>query len=146
MQGLSPRQRIASSRDELAGLAAEVETAGASRGPRVPVMQPADLRDRDDAALTGWFDLAGRRRKTPFHELLHPTTIRLRRDDADDVGHLMAELLADCQQASTVVRAWNDPVAAELAAEDLDLGFEKPDAGVPAGRKPAVTPRAALVY
>ena len=42
------------------------------------------------------------------------------------------ELLANREQPGTVVRARDDPVAAQLAAQDLDLGSEEPDAGVPA--------------
>jgi len=45
----------------------------------------------------------------------------------------MVELLADRQQAGAVVRARGDTVAAQLATEDLDLGFQKTDAGVPTG-------------
>jgi len=40
--------------------------------------------------------------------------------------------LADRQQAGAVVRAQDDPVAAPLAAQNFDLRFEEPDAGVPA--------------
>ena len=45
----------------------------------------------------------------------------------------MVEFLADGEQPGAVVRAWDDPVAAQLTAEDLDLSLEEPDAGVPAG-------------
>jgi hypothetical protein len=45
---------------------------------------------------------------------------------------VVVELLTDRQQPGAVVRAWNDPVTAQLAAEDLDLGLEEPDAGVSA--------------
>ena len=43
----------------------------------------------------------------------------------------MVEFLADGQRAGAVVRAWDDPVSPELAAEDLDLGFEEADEDVP---------------
>ena len=69
---------------------------------------------------------------SPRHSLDDPATIRLRRDDADHVGNIVVELLADCQQKSAVVRAGNDPVATELSAEDLDLGLEEADVGIPA--------------
>jgi hypothetical protein len=44
----------------------------------------------------------------------------------------MVELLSDGEQSGAVVGAGDDPVAAKLATEDLDLGFQEPDAGVPA--------------
>ena len=44
----------------------------------------------------------------------------------------MVEFLADCQEPGAVVRVGHDSVATDLAAEDLDLGFEEADAGVPA--------------
>ena len=44
----------------------------------------------------------------------------------------MVEFLADCQQPGAILRAGYDPVAAELAAEYLDLGFEEANAGIPA--------------
>jgi hypothetical protein len=34
------------------------------------------------------------------------------------------------KQPRAVVRAWDDPVAAGFAAQDLDLGFHEPDASV----------------
>ena len=36
------------------------------------------------------------------------------------------------RQPGAVLRAGNDPVAAELASEDLDLGFEEADAVIAA--------------
>ena len=65
-------------------------------------------------------------------QLLHPARICLRRDDADHIRDVVAELLTNRHQASTVVRARNDAVAAQLAAQDLDLCFQEPNAGVPA--------------
>jgi len=38
------------------------------------------------------------------------------------------------QEPSAVVRAGNDPIAAELAAEYFNLGFEESDAGVATSR------------
>ena len=58
----------------------------------------------------------------------------MRCDDADRVCDVVVELLADRQQPGAVIRARNDPVAGPLAAENLDLGFEEPDAGVPTSR------------
>ena len=46
----------------------------------------------------------------------------------------MVELLTNRQQPGAVIRARDDPVTTELTAEDLDLGFEEPDAGVPTSR------------
>jgi hypothetical protein len=54
------------------------------------------------------------------------------RDDADHVRDVVVEFLADRQQPGAVVRAPDDRVAAQLTAEDFDLGFEEADAGVPA--------------
>jgi hypothetical protein len=45
---------------------------------------------------------------------------------------VVVEPLADREQPGAVVRAPNDAVAAQLAAQDLDLGFQEPDAGVAA--------------
>jgi hypothetical protein len=41
------------------------------------------------------------------------------------------EFAADGQQPGTVVRAGDDAIAAQLAAEDLDLCLEEPDASIP---------------
>lgn len=68
----------------------------------------------------------------PCTLLLNATTIRLRRDDADHVRDVVVELLTDHKQPGTVVRARNDAVTAQLTTEDLDLGLEESDAGVPA--------------
>ncbi len=57
----------------------------------------------------------------------------MRRDDADQFRDVVVELLVNRQQPGAVVRARDDPVAAQLATEDLDLGFQKTDAGVPTG-------------
>jgi hypothetical protein len=40
------------------------------------------------------------------------------------------ELLANRQWPRAVVRAGHDLVTAELAAQDLELGLEEPDAGI----------------
>ncbi len=56
--------------------------------------------------------------------------MRLRSDD-DRVGHVVVELSADRQQAGAIIRARNNTVATELAAEYIDLGLDEPDAGVP---------------
>jgi hypothetical protein len=71
-------------------------------------------------------------RPSTFPQLLNPATIRLRRDDSDYVRDVVVEPLADREQPGAVVRAPNDAVAAQLAAQDLDLGFQEPDAGVAA--------------
>ncbi|RIK67525.1 MAG: hypothetical protein DCC66_11415, partial [Planctomycetota bacterium] len=47
-------------------------------------------------------------------------------------SHVVVQFSAEGQQPGAVVGTGNDPIAAELAAEDLDLGFQKPDAGVAA--------------
>ncbi len=65
----------------------------------------------------------------PSPQLRDPATIRLRRDDPDHVGDLVIELLTDRQQPGAVLRAGDNPVAAQLAAEDLDLSFQEADAG-----------------
>jgi hypothetical protein len=70
-------------------------------------------------------------RPPPFPQFHHPPGIRLRRYDADDLGHVVVEFPADCQQPCPVIRAGNDTVAAELAAEYIDLSLQEPDAGVP---------------
>jgi hypothetical protein len=46
----------------------------------------------------------------------------------------MVEFPTNCQQARAIIRAGNDTVAAELAAEYIDLSLEEPNAGVPAFR------------
>ena len=51
---------------------------------------------------------------------------------ADHARDVVVELLADRQQAGTIIWIGDDAVAAELAAEDFDLGLQRPDAGVPA--------------
>jgi hypothetical protein len=43
----------------------------------------------------------------------------------------VVELLTNRQQPRPVVRAQEGPVAAELAADDIDLGFQEADTGVP---------------
>jgi len=65
-------------------------------------------------------------------QLFHPARIRLRCDDADHVRHGMVELLPDHPQPGAVIRARDDAVAAQLAAQDLDLNSEEADAGVTA--------------
>jgi hypothetical protein len=60
----------------------------------------------------------------------NPATIRLRSEDAYRVRSGVVELLADRQQPSAVVRARDGPVAAELAAEKLDLGVPEANASV----------------
>lgn len=67
--------------------------------------------------------------------LLHQSArIRPWRDDADPVGHLMIELRIDGEQPRPVIRAQDDAVAAEPAAEDADLGFQEADVCVATGR------------
>jgi hypothetical protein len=60
-------------------------------------------------------------------------TIRPWRDDADHVSDVMAKLSADGQQLRSVVRAGYDAIAAELAAENVDLSFQETDSGVASG-------------
>ncbi len=44
-------------------------------------------------------------RFAPFPWLRHPAPIRPRRDDADHVGNIVVEFLADCQQPGAILRA-----------------------------------------
>jgi hypothetical protein len=46
---------------------------------------------------------------------------------------VVLQLLPDRQQPGAIVQVRDDPVAAELAAKDFDLGFQEADAGIPAG-------------
>jgi len=85
-----------------------------------PSQVPDDIRAADTLRLA------------PCTQLLDPTTICLWRDDADRVRDFMIELLTDGQQPGTVLGARDDPIPAQLAAEDFDLGFQKPDARDPA--------------
>ena len=82
-----------------------------------PAQIPNDLRPANSPGLA------------PCTQLLHPATIRLRRDDADPVRDVVVEFLADGKQPGAVVRARDNPVAAQLATEDLNLGFQEADAG-----------------
>ncbi len=70
----------------------------------------------------------GRRPSRSSH---HPADISLGRDDTDDIGHVVVEFLADRKQSGAIVRAWDDAVAAELAAQYIDLSLEEPDTGIP---------------
>jgi len=69
-------------------------------------------------------------RLPPFPLLHHPARIGLRRDDAYNVGHVMIEFPADCQQARPILRTGNDAVAIELATEDFNLGNQESHAGI----------------
>ena len=55
------------------------------------------------------------------------------RDDADHVRDVVVELLADGQQPGAVVQGRDDPVSAQLAAEDFDLGHEEANPRVATG-------------
>jgi hypothetical protein len=63
----------------------------------------------------------------------HPPRIGPRRDNADDVLDVVVEFTAESQEQGPIVWAWDDPVPAELPPEDVDLGLQEPNTGVPPG-------------
>ncbi len=69
----------------------------------------------------------------PFPHFHDPARIRLRCDDADDVGDVVIEFPADGQQPGPVLGAGDDTVPAQFAAEDLDLSPQEPYAGIATG-------------
>jgi hypothetical protein len=70
---------------------------------------------------------------SPFPEFHHPAPIRARRYNADHAGDVVIEFLANGQQTSPIFGAGDDAIAAEFAAENLDLGLEESDARVTPG-------------
>jgi hypothetical protein len=69
-------------------------------------------------------------RATPYTSFDIPTEKGLMRDGADEVAHVVVQFCTLRQGPGTVDRTGDDPVAAELAALILDLGFQEPIAGV----------------
>jgi len=65
-------------------------------------------------------------------EVGHPARIRLQSDDSDRAADIMVEFSANGHQPRTVAGAGNHSIAAELAAEDLDLGVHETDTGIAA--------------